>query len=71
MKKRLSIEGMKCDGCAKTVREHLESIDGVTNASVSLADKGAVIESQNDVSDHAIRESLADVTYKVLEIKEA
>ena len=29
MKKELTIEGMKCDGCASTVVEKLESIDGV------------------------------------------
>lgn len=68
MKKILTIEGMKCNGCADTVLKQLSSIDGVKKATVSLEDKSAVIESQNEVSDLAIHASLAEEKYNVVEI---
>lgn len=71
MKKKVFIEGMKCDGCANKVLERFRSIDGVTDVSITLEDKSALIESQNELIDSAIHESLADVKYNVVEIKEA
>lgn len=40
---RLTVEGMKCDGCAQTVRESLMALPAVAEASVSLERKEAVI----------------------------
>lgn len=71
MKKKLTIEGMKCDGCADTVLQCLKSIEGVTEASVNLENKSALVESHNEVSDQAIYESLANEKYKVVKITEA
>lgn len=70
MKMQLTIEGMKCEGCAETVLKCLKSIDGVTEASINLEDKSAIIESQYVISDRAIHESLAKEKYKVVEITE-
>lgn len=71
MKKIVLIEGMKCDGCVSKVTERFKSIDGVTDVSVNLQDKSAVIESHCEVSDSAIQDSLANEKYKVVGITEA
>jgi copper chaperone CopZ len=40
----LSIEGMKCDGCARSIQAALSHTEGVLNASVSLPGKSAHVE---------------------------
>lgn len=39
----LSISGMTCDGCAKTVTRVLSRVAGVTNAEVDFASRCAVV----------------------------
>ena len=70
MEKKLLIEGMTCDGCATTVLTHLQSIEGVTGVAVSRETNSAVIRGENQVSDEAIYESLADFKYNVIEIQD-
>lgn len=70
MEKKLLIEGMTCDGCATTVLTHLQSIEGVTGVAVSRKTNSAVIRGENEVSDEAIHESLADFKYNVIEIQD-
>lgn len=70
MKKVLTIEGMKCNGCAKKIHEQLKSIDGVTEVSVSLEDKSVLIESQAEVRDDLIYQSVEGGKYKIVSIAE-
>lgn len=70
MQKKLLIDGMKCDGCASTVLNRLQSIGGVTEVAVSREHKTAVIKGNKDVSDDVIFQSLVDEKYNVLEIQE-
>ncbi|QUE85395.1 heavy-metal-associated domain-containing protein [Exiguobacterium alkaliphilum] len=70
MEKKLIIEGMTCDGCATKVLKNLQSIEGVTGVTVSRETNSAVISGENEVSDEAIHESLADVKYNVVEIED-
>lgn len=51
MTKRIQIEGMSCEHCATRVKKMLESLDGVSSAEVSLADKSAVVTLETDVPD--------------------
>jgi len=39
----LQVEKMKCGGCVSTVKTALETLDGVTEVTVSLEDQQAVI----------------------------
>lgn len=64
------IEGMTCNGCANTVLRKLQSIEGVTEVTVSRETNSAVIRGENEVSNEAIYESLADVKYNVTEIQD-
>jgi copper chaperone len=65
MKKELIIEGMKCEGCASTVREKFEAIEGVQSVTIDLANKKAIIESQSDIHKDTFVSALSDTKYVV------
>ena len=55
---RVSVEGMSCEHCVRSVQEALESLEGIASVSVSLEDGAALVEGQ--VSDDAIRAVLEE-----------
>jgi len=60
---RVSVEGMSCEHCVRSVQEALESLEGIASVSVSLEDGAALVEGQ--VSDDAIRAVLEEEEYVV------
>ena len=52
MEKTYQIEGMKCEGCAKTVQETLTQVAGVTEVTVDLNQKTATV--MGDVPEQAL-----------------
>lgn len=60
---RLSVTGMSCAGCVKTVEDALTSVAGVVSASVNFADHSAVVEGQPDVT--VLRQTVQAVGYDV------
>lgn len=66
MKKELTIEGMKCEGCASTVVEKFQSIEGVERVVVDLEKKQAIVESQNEVDEKVFIQALSDTNYKLV-----
>ena len=44
----LGIEGMHCEGCVKRLRNVLSELDGVSNVKVSLENKNAEVEYDED-----------------------
>lgn len=69
MKQFISIEGMSCNHCVNHVKEALSSIDGVKKADVNLHKNNAIIESDIEINDALIIQSIKDVGYNVIEIK--
>ena len=63
---RVSVEGMSCEHCVRSVQEALESLEGIASVSVSLEDGAALVEGQ--VSDDAIRAVLEEEESVVLAI---
>ena len=63
---RVSVEGMSCEHCVRSVQEALESLEGIASVSVSLEDGAALVEGQ--VSGDAIRAVLEEEEYVVLAI---
>ena len=57
MTKTITIEGMMCNHCEMTVKKALESLDGVTNATVSHEKGTAVVEMTKDVDNAAPTQS--------------
>ena len=64
----LSIDGMMCGHCEASVREALDSIDGVEVISVSHVDGCAVINAPTSVKDKTLRKVITARDYKVLSI---
>ncbi|MCS6988913.1 MAG: DUF4396 domain-containing protein [Chloroherpetonaceae bacterium] len=56
-----AVSGMRCDGCAKSVKAALESIDGVESASVSLLPPKAVLALKRDVPLSELNRALKSV----------
>ena len=71
MKKKILIEGMSCGHCVKHVNEALSDINGVTNVTVNLEEKYALIDIENNDLDEAIKFAVDEVGYKVVGIQEA
>ncbi|MDF2614326.1 MAG: heavy metal transport/detoxification protein [Clostridia bacterium] len=67
MKKIISIEGMSCGHCVKHVKEALEELAGVSDVKVDLESKMATLE--GEVSDEAIRETIEEAGYDVVNIQ--
>lgn len=44
MTTKLTVTGMSCDGCERTVVEALEGVDGVESATADRDDEVAVVE---------------------------
>ncbi len=70
MRKSLSIGGMTCNHCKSHVMEALRKVTGVKSATVDLANKKAVIESDSPVSDEALKAAVAVAGYTVTGISE-
>ena len=68
MKKVLSIEGMTCNNCKKHVTEALREVAGVKSATVDLAKKNAVVESDAPVADDALKNAVSEAGYTVTAI---
>lgn len=66
MKKELTIEGMKCEGCASTVVEKIQAVEGVERVAVDLATKQAIVESQTDIDEAVFNQALSDTNYDVV-----
>lgn len=67
MKKEVVVEGMKCGGCANTVREKFEAIEGVKSVAIDLENKKAVIESQSIIDNETLVSVLSDTKYAVVD----
>lgn len=65
MSQTVKIEGMKCDGCVKIVKEKFEAIDGVTSVDVQLEEKQATIDAANNLSEEQLAAALADTKFTV------
>lgn len=69
-RKRIGIEGMSCAHCVNHVKETLtEDIQGVKVIDVSLENKCATVEIDDNVSDEQIKSVISDLGYTVTSIK--
>ena len=64
MKTKLHIEGMMCEKCVAHATEALEGVPGVKKVKVKLADKSAVVRSEDDVDVDALIKAVADAGYE-------
>ena len=63
---RLIVDGMKCEGCAKTVKEAIESLEkGKIKCDVNLGSKEVVVtlEDDSEINLEKIEESIISAGY--------
>ena len=59
----LEVTGLNCAGCAGRAERALAGVEGVTEASVNLANSAAVVSGQADLDVMALRDALAQAGY--------
>ena len=67
--KVLNIEGMVCMNCVKHVEKALRELAGISEVTVSLAEKSARIQLNGDVSDAMLKEAVEDAGYQLISIQ--
>ena len=68
MTETVNIKGMMCGHCEATVKKALESIDGITSATVSHDSGTAVIELSKEVPEETIRQAITDKDFEFVSI---
>ena len=66
MKTVLRIEGMSCAHCVQHVKETLEAVKGVKSAAVSLKDKTAAVEHEDDTDTATLREAVTEAGFEAV-----
>ncbi len=66
-KKTIAILGMMCAGCAANVEKKLNTLEGITSASVNLPNRTALIEYDSEkISLEQMKEALAHIGYDMV-----
>ena len=64
----LGIEGMHCEGCSSRLTKVLQALDGVSMAKVSLENKNAEIEyDENEIELDDIKQAISDAGFEAKE----
>lgn len=61
----IKVDGMMCSHCASRVEAAAKSVEGVTDAKVSLDDKTVTVDG-NDCTLVQVRKAIADAGYNVM-----
>ncbi|HJJ31572.1 MAG TPA: heavy metal translocating P-type ATPase [Methanocorpusculum sp.] len=69
MKKLIHVEGMMCKHCQAAVTNALKGVDGVSDVSVSLEEKTALVTLSKDVSDTVLKDAVTAADFEVTGIK--
>ncbi len=69
MKKVLVIEGMSCMHCKARVEKALKAVSGVSDASVDLEKKTAVVTSDTSLDGSVLKKAVEDAGYEVLSVE--
>lgn len=69
MKKTITIEGMMCAHCTGRVEAALRALSGAEKVEVSLENKNAVVEMQNEITDDILRKAVEEEGYEVMGIE--
>ena len=65
MTKTITIEGMMCSHCTGRVQKALEAVEGVTEVTVNLEQKNAVVQAGDSVTDEVLTKAVTDAGYEV------
>ena len=66
----MKIEGMMCPHCQAAVTKALNGVEGVTEANVSLEEKGGYVTTNGQVSGETLKKVVTDAGYEVRSVEE-
>lgn len=66
MLKKYAVEGMTCNHCVHHVTVALSEVEGVKDVKVSLAEKSALVNSDDSVSFETLRAAVEEAGYKLV-----
>lgn len=69
MVKKVYIEGMTCDHCARRVENSIKSVEGVDSVKVDLQGKVATVSLSADVKDDDLIKAVDGAGYEVVKIE--
>ena len=70
MKRKLSIEGMKCSHCVGNLRDVLtEDITGVEVLEISLEGKYALVDMEDSVDIEKVKELIEDLGFELVSVE--
>lgn len=69
-KKVITIEGMQCEHCAKKIENALGDIEKITKVKVDLKKKEVTIISSIIIDDKIITDTINNLDYKIVKIRE-
>lgn len=65
----LTIEGMSCGHCSKRVTEKLSELDGVLEVSVDLDQKSATLNTNQEIEESLLKETIENIGYNLTSIE--
>ena len=65
MKTKISIDGMNCQHCVKSVTQTLTNLEDVSSVVVNLEEKNAVVESSASVDESVVTKAITDAGFTV------
>ncbi len=68
MTKVITIEGMMCGHCTGRVQKVLEAIEGVSEVIMSLEEKTATVQMEEEVTDDVLIAAVTDAGYEVIKV---
>ncbi len=68
-KQIVNIEGMMCEGCARTVTNVLSKLPGVKKVDVSFKKGTAVVKAEAPLSEEEYQKALGETHFKFVSIK--
>ncbi len=69
MKKIVYIDGMMCEGCAKSMKEAFEKMVGVESCKIDLKKKCAVVKLEGNIVDSALTDCVKRAGFTPVEVK--
>lgn len=69
MNKQYTVQGMKCQGCAKTIQQRLLEVEGIQDVQTNIEQATVSITSLKECSLHTLNEALQGTAYVLFDKK--
>ena len=59
------VNGMTCGGCVRNVKRAIASVDGVSDVEIDFKHRQAIVTSDTELDDAAVKAAVEDAGYEV------